>query len=76
VVTLQIPSLAPITGVVDYRRGAFLGIRTDDALYRSFGRNAFGMPVGTGHHLFAEGADPETEQQVWSSWLSGVFAVV
>jgi hypothetical protein len=76
VVTLQVPGLAPIEGVVDYRREAFLGIRSGDALYRFFGRNVFGMPIGIGHHLFAEGVDQEAEQQAWASWLSGVFAVV
>jgi hypothetical protein len=75
-VTLAIPGLAPIEGVVDYRRHAFLGIRSEDALYRFFGRNAFGMPIGLGHHLFAADVDQEAQQQAWSSWLSGVFAVV
>ena len=35
----------------------FLGVRSDDALYRFYGRDAWGWPVGVAHHLFAGGAD-------------------
>src|SRR5262245_34812933 len=43
-----------VDGVIDYRTDKFLGIRTDDALYRFFGRNAFGGPVGMTIHHFGD----------------------
>ena len=50
------------TRVVDYATPNFIGVRSADGLYRFFGRNAFGMPVGLSHHLFAaergQGQDP------------------
>jgi hypothetical protein len=39
-------------GVVDYRTATFLGVRTEDALYRFFGRDAWGWPVGATWHGF------------------------
>jgi hypothetical protein len=60
--------------VVDYSTPAFLGVRSDDALYRFYGRDAWGWPVGVGHHLFAAGTDRETTERAWSAWLAGVFA--
>jgi hypothetical protein len=62
--------LAPIEGVVDYATDAFLGVRSADALYRFYGRDVWGYPVGVAHHLFAGGASG----QEWSDWLSGIFA--
>jgi hypothetical protein len=66
--------IAPIDGVVDWATPAFLGIRTADALYRVYGRDAWGHPVGIAHHLFADGADAAASEQAWSAWLDGVFA--
>src|SRR4051794_27478337 len=51
-VTLTPEGLEPIEGVVDYATGPFLGIRGADALYRVYGRDAWGGPVGLAHHLF------------------------
>ena len=65
--------LAPIEGVVDYATGSFLGIRSADALYRVYGRDTWGWPVGVAHHLFADGADRSEGQRAWSDWLAGVF---
>ena len=45
-VQLRPAGLPPIDAVVDYRTDAFLGLRTDDALIRVYGRDAFGWPVG------------------------------
>ena len=39
--------LEPLEGVVDYLRPNFLGVRTAEALYRFFGRNAFGAYAPT-----------------------------
>jgi hypothetical protein len=65
--------LEPIEGVVDYATGSFLGIRTADALYRIYGRDAWGWPVGVAHHLFADGVDREATQKAWADWVAGVF---
>jgi uncharacterized protein YndB with AHSA1/START domain len=72
-VRLQPRSLEPIEGVLDYRRPNFVGIRTDDALYRFFGRNAFGMPVGLSIHAFGDGVDAQVTRQAWERWLQGVY---
>ena len=54
-VRLTPPGLDPVDAVVDYAQPNFIGVRSADGLYRFFGRNAFGMPVGLSHHLFAAG---------------------
>lgn len=61
-------------GVVDYLTPAFIGVRTEDALYRFYGRNAWGWPVGIGHHLFAEDADAAEAETAWTAWLNGLYA--
>jgi hypothetical protein len=63
--------LEPIDGVADYVTDAFLGVRSADALYRFYGRDAWGFPVGAAHHLFGDGAGSE---QAWSDWLNEIFA--
>ena len=60
-------------GVVDYATDKFLGVRTGDALYRFFGRNAFGGPVGMSIHHFGH-VDVDTATRDWSEWLNGVYA--
>ena len=42
----QVPGIDPIDGVVDYLTATFVGVRTADGLYRFYGRDAFGWPVG------------------------------
>src|SRR5689334_2653015 len=56
-------NLPPIDGVVDYVQGDFLGVRTDDAMYRFIRGYAGGAVLG--HHLFAEGVDREATEQAW-----------
>jgi len=73
-VRLTPAGLEPIEGVVDYATHAFLGVRSADALYRFYGRDAWGWPVGVAHHLFGDGADAAASEQAWSTWLDGVFA--
>jgi hypothetical protein len=63
-----------VEGVIDYRAEHFLGIRTGDALYRFFGRNAFGGPVGMSIHHFGENVDAEKTGAAWTQWLAGVYA--
>ena len=60
-------------GVVDYATDKFLGVRTGDALYRFFGRNAFGGPVGMSIHHFGD-VDVDAATRDWSEWLNGVYA--
>jgi hypothetical protein len=66
--------LQPLEGVLDYRRPNFVGVRTGDALYRFFGRNAFGAPVGMAIHLFVDGVDPEPIKRQWQNWLDAALA--
>jgi uncharacterized protein YndB with AHSA1/START domain len=72
-VRLDVPGLDPIEAVVDYRTAHFIGLRSDDALYRFFGRNAFGGQVDAAHHLFAEGVDGDASQKAWQTWLGEVY---
>ncbi|AGM03391.1 SRPBCC family protein [Amycolatopsis keratiniphila] len=66
--------VAGVEGVVDYLTPAFIGVRTEDALYRFYGRNVWGWPVGIGHHLFAEDADADQAEKAWTAWLNGLYA--
>lgn len=64
---------AATRGVVDYRDERFLGIRTDDALLRVYGRDAWGWPVGIGLHLFDPAADGPAAEAAWRVWLDDVL---
>jgi uncharacterized protein YndB with AHSA1/START domain len=64
--------LLPIEGVVDHLSPSFIGVRTDDALYR-FIRGWEGT-VMVGHHLFGEQVDEERATADWSAWLTRHFA--
>ena len=59
-------------GVVDYANAKVLGVRTGDALYRFFGRNAFGGPVGMSIHHFGD-VDVDAATRAWSDWLASVY---
>ncbi len=71
-VPLALPGIASASAVVDFWGDHFVGLRTDDALYRFFGRNAFGGPVGVTVHLFAAG-DAAELQTAWQDWLDRIF---
>jgi len=62
-----------VDGVIDYRTEHFLGVRTGDALYRFFGRNAFGGPVGMSIHHFGPGIDAEQLGAGWTEWMKSVY---
>jgi len=64
----------PIAGVVDYAQPNFLGIRTEHALYRFFGRNEFGQPVGMSIHMFGPVDDPDAVKREWQQWLDRALA--
>ncbi|GAQ54908.1 hypothetical protein [Streptomyces acidiscabies] len=59
--------------VLDYRTPEFIGLRTEQALVRVFGRGRWGAPVGISVHDFGEGADPKAAEAGWQGWLDGVF---
>jgi uncharacterized protein YndB with AHSA1/START domain len=60
-----------IDGVVDsVRRPGFLGVRTDDALYRFLGRGGF---LFVNHHVFTD-IDRAAEETAWEAWLARLFA--
>ncbi|MDH6235523.1 SRPBCC domain-containing protein [Cryobacterium sp. CG_9.6] len=57
---------------VDHASEHFIGLRTDTALYRFFGRNAFGGTVGMTVHHFG-GADETLIEHEWHEWLGSLF---
>lgn len=73
-VRVDLPGVGPADAVVDYRDAYFVGLRTDTAMYRLFGRNHFGAPVGISVHDFAPGADAKRIESVWQSRLNGLFS--
>ena len=73
-VSFDVEGLGTQEGVVDYVDEHFLGIRTGDAMYRFFGRGAWGMPTGMSAHLFGADAGEQRQTQAWSAWLQKAFA--
>ena len=65
--------LPPIAGVIDVRSPSFLGVRSEDAMYR-FMHIDWNGTVGLGHHLFEEGLDQEETEGTWAAWLNRTFA--
>jgi hypothetical protein len=63
-----------LDGVIDYATPEFLGVRTDDGLYRFFGRNFYGGVVGMSAHLFAAGVDAAERESALKGWLDSVYA--
>lgn len=67
-----LPGIDAGSAIVDFSSEHFIGLRTDDALYRFFGRNAFGGPVGfTAHHF--GGADAESLATAWRDWFAELY---
>lgn len=73
-VELDLPGIGRVEGTVDYSTREFLGIRTEDALLRFYGREFWGAGTSASHHLFAPGIDAGAEQRAWQEWIDGVFA--
>jgi uncharacterized protein YndB with AHSA1/START domain len=71
-VRLTPAGLPVLEGVVDYLSPSFLGVRTDDGLYRFM--HTFDASVGLGHHIFIEGLDQEETEGNWRFWLDKLFA--
>jgi uncharacterized protein YndB with AHSA1/START domain len=62
-----------VDGVVDYSTPEFLGVRTDDTLYRFFGRNHFNGVVGMSAHVFRDGVDAAVEEKALKGWLDSLY---
>jgi hypothetical protein len=73
-VPVSIDGIQPTTAIVDFVTPNFIGLRAETALYRFFGRNAFGGVVGMTIHLFAPDADVVAEGAAWKKWLDGLYA--
>jgi uncharacterized protein YndB with AHSA1/START domain len=71
-VTLHPDGLPSIEGEIDCAGRSFLGVRTDDAIYRFI--CGFDGTVMVGHHLFSEGVDQDKTERLWSDWLDRVFS--
>ena len=63
-----------LDGVIDYLTPQFIGVRTDDGLFRFFGRNAFGGVVGLSAHLFRDDVDAAPAEAALKAWLDAVYA--
>ncbi|MDT0170656.1 SRPBCC domain-containing protein [Pseudarthrobacter sp. BRE9] len=73
-VDVELDGVGRLAGEVDFSNEHFLGIRTSDALYRFFGRNAFGAPVGMTVHDFSGAGDSGTTAKAWGGFLERVYA--
>jgi uncharacterized protein YndB with AHSA1/START domain len=71
-VTLKPEGLPPIEGEVDALSMHFLGIISDDAIYRFI--HGFTGQTMVGHHFFAADADKQRLEDDWRSWLERTFA--
>jgi hypothetical protein len=56
-VTLTPDDGEPIDGVIDYRSATMFGVRGPDVLFRVYGRDTWGWPVGVTSHRFANGSE-------------------
>ena len=63
-----------LDGVVDFSSPEFLGVRTDEGLYRFFGRNHFGGVVGLSAHLFVDDVDAAARETALKAWLTRMYA--
>ncbi|HSU45767.1 MAG TPA: SRPBCC domain-containing protein [Arthrobacter sp.] len=73
-VDVELEGVGRLAGEVDFSNEHFLGLRTPDALYRFFGRNAFGAPVGMTVHDFSGAGDPEIAGKAWAGFLESVYS--
>ncbi|HEY8699652.1 MAG TPA: SRPBCC domain-containing protein [Arthrobacter sp.] len=73
-VELELDGVGRLSGEVDFSNEHFLGLCTSDAMYRFFGRNAFGAPVGMTVHDFSGGGDPDSTAKVWGDFLEKVYS--
>jgi len=73
-VELELDGVGPLAGEIDFANEHFLGLRTAGTMYRFFGRNAFGAPVGMTVHDFSGSGDAGATAQAWTGFLAKVYA--
>lgn len=72
--TIDLPAAGLTRVTVDYADDTFVGLRADDALYRFFGRNRFGLPAAVGAYQYGEQPRPLTDvEAAWRRWLVEVY---
>jgi hypothetical protein len=79
---LDLPGLGPVEATVDYANEHFLGLRTEDAMVRVFGRQAFGDRVGLTVHDFsldtaddaARAARAQEHAHAWGDYLRTLYS--
>ncbi|MGH2691522.1 MAG: SRPBCC family protein [Actinomycetota bacterium] len=70
-VRLTPEGIEPIEGVVEWVSPSFLGVRSDDAIYRFIW--AFTGPLMVAHHIFRD-VDEKEEVEAWRSWMNGLVS--
>lgn len=73
-VDLELGGVGRLAGEIDFLNENFLGLRTADTLYRFFGRNAFGAPVGMTVHDFSSHGDAGATAAAWGGFLEKAYA--
>jgi hypothetical protein len=73
-VELELDGVGRLAGEVDFSNEHFLGLRTADTMYRFFGRNSFGAPVGMTVHDFSGSGDSGATAKAWGAYLEKVYA--
>jgi len=74
VLDVDLPAVGKTRATLDFSNDTFFGLRTDDALYRVFGRNRFGMPVAVGVYQYGEQSLPLSDvEAAWDRWLTEVY---
>ena len=71
---VDVDGVGRLSGEVDFSNENFLGLRTSDTMYRFFGRNAFGAPVGMTVHEFGGSGDTDLTAKSWGAFLEKVYA--
>ena len=71
-VQASLEGIGPMDGVVDFLSPHFIGVLTDDAIYRFI--HGFEGTTMVGHHLFAGGVDRAAAEAAWEAWLNRTFA--
>ena len=71
---VELDGVGKLSGEVDFSNEHFLGLRTSEAMYRFFGRNAWGAPVGMTVHDFSGAGDSEATARAWGNFLAKVYA--
>jgi hypothetical protein len=73
-VDVELDGVGRLSGEADFSNEHFLGLRTSDAMYRFFGRNAWGAPVGMTVHDFSGAGESEGTANAWGNFLANVYA--